>query len=52
MSLWVVGTLGDSAVGLELLRDDSEATGALVDVYRRPVPLLAAGQALASGLTR
>ena len=46
--LWVVGTLGDSAVGLELLRDDSEATGALVDVYRRPVPLLAAGQALAS----
>ena len=47
-ALWVVGTLGDSAVGLELLRDDSEATGALVDVYRRPVPLLAAGQALAS----
>ncbi|HET6941690.1 MAG TPA: thiamine-phosphate kinase [Sphingomicrobium sp.] len=46
--LWVVGTLGDSAVGLALLRDDSAATGALVDVYRRPVPLLAAGQALAS----
>lgn len=45
--MWVVGTLGDSAVGLELLSDDSAATGPLVDVYRRPVPLLAAGQALA-----
>ena len=45
--LWLVGTLGDSAAGLELLSADPEATGALVDVYRRPVPLLAAGQALA-----
>lgn len=45
--LWVVGTLGDSAIGLELLREDSEATGPLVDQYRRPVPLLAAGQVLA-----
>ena len=45
--LWVVGTLGDSAVGLELLQDDPEATGPLVDQYRRPVPLLAAGQVLA-----
>ena len=46
--LWLVGTLGDSAAGLELLSADPEATGALVDVYRRPVPLLAAGQALAA----
>ncbi len=46
--LWLVGTLGDSAAGLELLSADPEATGALVDVYRRPVPLLAAGQALAT----
>ena len=47
-TLWLVGTLGDSAAGLELLSADAEATGALVDVYRRPVPLLAAGQALAA----
>ena len=45
--LWIVGTLGDAAAGLQLLQEDTEATGALVDVYRRPVPLLAAGQALA-----
>lgn len=45
--LWLVGSLGDAAAGLELLREDKAATGALVDIYRRPVPLLAAGQALA-----
>ncbi len=45
--LWVAGTLGDSAAGLALLTDDAEAIGALVDVYRRPVPLLEMGQALA-----
>ena len=45
--LWLVGTLGDSAAGLELLCTDRESTGPLVDVYRRPVPQLAAGQALA-----
>jgi thiamine-monophosphate kinase len=47
-TLWLVGTLGDSAIGLELLREDAESTGPLVDVYRRPVPLLAPGQALAA----
>ncbi len=46
--LWVVGTLGDSAVGLALLQADPKAVGPLVDIYRRPVPLLAVGQALAS----
>ena len=46
-ALWLVGTLGDSAAGLALLEADAEATGTLVDVYRRPVPLLAPGQALA-----
>lgn len=46
--LWLVGTLGDAAAGLALLRDDPKAAGPLVDIYRRPVPLLAAGQALAS----
>jgi len=46
-ALWLVGTVGDSAAGLALLRDDAAAEGPLVDVYRRPVPLLAAGRALA-----
>ena len=46
--LWLVGTIGDAAAGLALLRSDPNATGPLVDVYRRPVPQLAAGQALAS----
>jgi thiamine-monophosphate kinase len=45
--LWVAGTLGDSAAGLALLEDDAKAVGPLVDIYRRPVPLLAAGRALA-----
>jgi thiamine-monophosphate kinase len=46
-SLWLVGTLGDSAAGLAQLRADRHATGTLVDIYRRPVPLLGAGQVLA-----
>lgn len=49
--LWLVGTLGDSAAGLDLLRRDRKASGPLVDIYRRPVPLLAAGQALAPAAT-
>jgi thiamine-monophosphate kinase len=44
--LWVAGTLGDAAAGLAQLRDDPKATGVLVDIYRRPVPLLADGQSL------
>lgn len=46
-ALWLVGTVGDSASGLTQLLADASAAGPLVDVYRRPVPLLAAGQALA-----
>ena len=46
-ALWLIGTIGDSAVGLAQLRADPKATGPLVDVYRRPVPLLEPGQALA-----
>lgn len=49
--LWVVGTLGDSAAGLALLQLNPAATGSLVEAYRRPVPMLAAGQALASHAT-
>lgn len=45
--LWVVGTLGDSAAGLAILQADLAATGVLVDIYRRPVPLLAPGQVIA-----
>ena len=45
--LWLVGTVGDSGAGLAQLVDDANAVGPLVDVYRRPVPQLAAGQALA-----
>ncbi|HEY0163923.1 MAG TPA: thiamine-phosphate kinase, partial [Sphingomicrobium sp.] len=45
--LWVVGTFGDSAAGLALLIDDPKAAGLLVESYRRPVPQLAAGRALA-----
>jgi thiamine-monophosphate kinase len=46
-SLWLIGTLGDSAAGLAQLRNDRHATGPLVEIYRRPVPLLSAGQVLA-----
>jgi thiamine-monophosphate kinase len=45
--LWLVGTLGDAAAGLGQLLEDRKATGPLVDVFRRPVPQLEAGRALA-----
>ena len=45
--LWLVGTIGDAAAGLRQLHADSRATGPLVDIYRRPVPQLGAGQVLA-----
>ena len=46
-ALWLVGTLGDAAAGLQLLQQDSESEGPLVEAYRRPVPQLAAGRLLA-----
>jgi thiamine-monophosphate kinase len=46
-SLWLVGTVGDSAAGLALLNADRNAAGPLIEIYRRPVPLLSAGQVLA-----
>ena len=49
--LWLVGTLGDSAAGLAQLLADPSATGPLVDAYRRPQPLLAAGRLLAPHAT-
>lgn len=45
--LWLVGTVGDAAAGLAQLEADSKATGPLVDIYRRPVPQLGAGETLA-----
>jgi thiamine-monophosphate kinase len=45
--LWVAGPVGDSAAGLALLVADPKAAGVLVDIYRRPVPQLAAGRVLA-----
>ena len=45
--LWLVGTLGDSAAGLAQMRADPAATGPLVEAYRRPQPMLAAGRLLA-----
>ena len=45
--LWLVGTLGDAAAGLAALIADRHAEGTLVEAYRRPIPLLAAGRALA-----
>src|SRR5688572_11106716 len=46
-SLWLVGAIGDSAAGLAALCADDNATGVLVDIYRRPIPLLDAGRRLA-----
>ena len=45
--LWLVGTVGDAAAGLAVLTKDRKADGPLVDIYRRPVPQLEAGRALA-----
>jgi thiamine-monophosphate kinase len=46
-ALWLVGTVGDAAAGLAQLRADRRSTGPLVDIYRRPIPQLEAGRALA-----
>ncbi|HVH38374.1 MAG TPA: thiamine-phosphate kinase [Sphingomicrobium sp.] len=46
-SLWLIGTVGDSAAGLASLQADPKAEGQLVDIYRRPIPLLDAGRRLA-----
>ena len=46
-ALWLVGTVGDAAAGLAQLRANARAAGPLVDIYRRPVPQLGAGQTLA-----
>jgi thiamine-monophosphate kinase len=45
--LWLIGTIGDAAAGLTQLRVNSKATGPLVDIFRRPIPQLEAGRAVA-----
>lgn len=45
--LWLVGTVGDAAKGLAMLRRDPGASGAQVEAYRRPMPLLSQGRDLA-----
>lgn len=45
--LWLIGTIGDAAAGIALLKEDQNADGPLVDIYRRPVPQLEAGRVLA-----
>lgn len=49
--LWLVGTLGDAAAGLDALRADPKAEGPLIEAYRRPVPQLAVGRMLAPHAT-
>jgi thiamine-monophosphate kinase len=48
--VWVSGTLGDAALGLKVLRGESEVADAarawLIERYRLPQPRLALGQAL------
>lgn len=46
-ALWLVGAVGDAAAGLGQLFDRRDASGPLVEAYRRPVPLLADGRILA-----
>ena len=50
-ALWIVGALGDATAGLELLLEDGDAEGPLVEAYRRPVPQLAVGALLAPHAT-
>lgn len=50
-ALYVTGTIGDAGAGLELLREGREGPPRLIAAYRRPVPRLAEGRALAPLVT-
>lgn len=45
--LWVTGTIGDAGLGLRIARGDIDGPADLLAAYRRPVPRLAAGRAIA-----
>lgn len=45
--LYVTGPVGDAGIGLELARDDPDASGPLVEAYRRPRPRMTEGALLA-----
>lgn len=45
--LWLAGSVGDAALGLALLQESPGAAGQLVESYRRPIPLLQMGRAIA-----
>jgi thiamine-monophosphate kinase len=45
--LWVTGTIGDAGLGLRCLKGEIEPNDALIERYRRPMPRLEAGAALA-----
>jgi thiamine-monophosphate kinase len=50
-ALFVTGTIGDAALGLKMAQGEMAVVAALLDAYQRPVPLLAAGMALAPAVT-
>lgn len=45
--LWTTGTIGDAGAGLRIALGETEGPVVLLERYRRPMPRLAAGQALA-----
>lgn len=45
--LYVTGPVGDAGIGLELARADPDASGPLVEAYRRPRPRMTEGALLA-----
>ncbi len=46
-ALYVTGTLGDAALGVQMLRDDPRASGAAVRRFRQPAARIQAGSVLA-----
>ena len=49
--VFVAGTIGDAGAGLAIARGHVHGPTALLDAYRRPVPLLDVGRALAPHVT-
>lgn len=50
-ALYVTGTIGDAGAGLELLREARAGAPRLIAAYRRPMPLIGEGRALAPFVT-